>query len=55
MPDETGALDRILGALAEAGADLECVIARRPPDHPGTGLVYLTPVQGKKVVAAGQH
>jgi hypothetical protein len=54
MPDEAGALDHILGALAEAGADLECVIARRQPDHPGTGVVYLTPVKGKKVVAAAQ-
>jgi hypothetical protein len=54
MPDQTGALDRILGALAEAGADLECVVARRQPDQPGTGHVYLTPVTGKKVAAAAK-
>ena len=54
MPDQAGALDRVLEALAAAGANLECVVGRRQPDQPGMGHVYLTPIKGKKVVAAAQ-
>ncbi len=54
MPDQAGALDSILTALAAAGANLECVVARRQPDQVGMGHVYLTPVKGKKAVAAAQ-
>jgi hypothetical protein len=52
MEDRAGALDRILGVLADAGVNLECVIARRMGEKPGWGHVYLTPVTGKKAQAA---
>ncbi len=59
MPDQPGALDRILADLAAAGANLECVIGRRQPHQPGQGHVYLTPIKGKKAqqaaMAAGLH
>ncbi len=59
LPDQPGGLDRILGDLAAAGANLECVIGRRHPQLPGHGHVYLTPVKGRKAqqaaTAAGLH
>jgi hypothetical protein len=54
MPDQAGALDRILGALADAGANLECVIGRRNPENPGSGHVYVTPIKGRKVQNAAR-
>jgi hypothetical protein len=52
MEDQAGALDRMLEVLAEAGVNLECVIARRMAEKPGWGHVYLTPIKGKKAQAA---
>ena len=52
LKDEPGALASCLGALAAAGANLECVIGRRQPDKPGTGLVFVSPIEGRKVRAA---
>jgi hypothetical protein len=54
IADQPGGLDNVLGALADAGANLDCVIARRQPENPGTGIVFITPVKGRKVVAAAQ-
>jgi hypothetical protein len=48
IDDQPGALAQVLETLASAGADLHGVIARRQPDKPGTGLVFLTPVKGRK-------
>jgi len=52
IEDKPGGLAKVLDALAGAGANLECAIARRSPDKPGQGVVYVTPVKGKKVEAA---
>jgi len=46
MEDRAGGLAEKLAALAEAGAQLEFVIARRAPEKPGTGVVFLTPLKG---------
>ncbi len=46
IEDEPGGLARKLAALAEAGADLEFAVARRAPDKPGTGVVFVTPLRG---------
>ncbi|MBI4323983.1 MAG: amino acid-binding protein, partial [Chloroflexi bacterium] len=43
-----------LHALGAAGANLEIVIARRAPDKPGTGVVFVTPVKGAKQTRAAQ-
>jgi len=52
MEDRPGGLAGKLEALAEAGANLEFVVARRVPDKPGTGVVFVAPVKGAKAVKA---
>ena len=55
IPDKIGGLSHALAALANAGANLECVIARRQPEKPGTGVVFVTPIKGRKAqVTAGK-
>lgn len=46
MKDRAGALAAKLEALRAAGANLEFVIARRAPDKPGEGVVFVTPLKG---------
>ena len=43
IKDQPGGLAKILAPLAEVGADLEFAVARRAPDKPGTGVVFVTP------------
>jgi predicted amino acid-binding ACT domain protein len=43
---------RVLVALRDAGADLQFVIARRAPQEPGRGVVFVTPLQGDREIAA---
>jgi len=50
--DKPGGLSGILKGLCEAGADLDFVIARRAPDKPGAGVVYLTPIRGDREIEA---
>jgi hypothetical protein len=52
IPDEPGGLAEKLGALAAGGANLEFVIARRRPEEPGKGVVFVSPVQGKSAQEA---
>jgi hypothetical protein len=54
MQDRPGELARMLGALADAGANIDCVIARRQPDKPGSGVVFVSPVKGRKAQSAAQ-
>jgi len=54
IEDQPGGLAGKLAPLADAGADLEFVIARRAPDKPGTGVVFVTPLQGDAQTAAGE-
>lgn len=53
IQDQPGGLAKILTVMAEAGADLECVIARRQPDKPGAGVAFITPLKGRKQLGAG--
>lgn len=46
IKDQPGGLADKLEALAGAGVNLEFVIARRAPDKPGTGVVFVTPIKG---------
>jgi hypothetical protein len=48
IEDRPGGLAEKLEALTEAGANLEFLIARRAPDKPGTGVVFLSPLKGAK-------
>lgn len=49
IDDKPGALARTLRAIADDGADLECVIARRQPNKPGKGLLFVSPMPGRSV------
>jgi hypothetical protein len=49
IDDRPGGLAAKLEPLAEAGGDLEVVVARRQPHQPGKGVVFLGPVKGTKV------
>jgi predicted amino acid-binding ACT domain protein len=50
--DRPGGLAGVLRELAGAGASLEMLVARRQPDRPGSGIVFLAPVKGRKAVSA---
>ena len=53
IEDQPGGLAEKLAPLAAAGADLEFAVARRAPDKPGTGVVFVTPLRGDAQTAAG--
>ena len=55
LEDKPGALAAKLAALADAGADLDFVIARRSPDRPGTGVMFVTPVRGDAELKAASE
>jgi len=46
IKDQPGGLANILSGLADAGVDLDFIIARRAPDQPGSGVVFVTPLRG---------
>jgi len=52
ITDEAGSLARLLTGLQEAGADLDLILARRAPEKPGTGVVFVTPLRGDRELAA---
>ena len=54
IQDEPGRLSEIFAMLAEAGADFNFALARRERAKPGTGVVFLTPLQGAKQLAAAK-
>jgi hypothetical protein len=52
IQDEPGGLAGKLAALAGAGADLDFIVARRCPDRPGAGVVFVTPLKSDAEIAA---
>ena len=54
IEDRPGGLADKLAALAEAGANLEFLIARRAPEQRGSGVVFVTPLKGAKQIKAAQ-
>jgi len=54
IDDRPGGAAAVLDPVARAGADFEFAFARRAPEMPGRGLLFVTPVKGKKAVAAAQ-
>lgn len=52
VEDRAGGLAEKLSLLAEAGADLDCIITRRAPEAPGTGVMFVTPLRGDREVEA---
>jgi len=54
IKDRPGGLASKLAGLAAAGVEIEFVIARRAPEKRGTGVVFLTPIQGARQIAAAK-
>src|SRR5262249_33086033 len=54
IDDQVGGLAAKLEPLASAGADLEMVIARRQPQMPGKGVVFVGPIGGVKTKQAAE-
>jgi hypothetical protein len=54
IDDRPGGAAAVLDPVARAGANLEFAFARRAPEMPGKGLLFVLPVKGKKVIAAAQ-
>jgi len=52
LDDQPGGLAQVLKPLKDSGADLDFIIARRSPEEPGKGVVFVTPLRGDKEVAA---
>jgi len=54
IEDQPGGAARVLDPLAAAGANFEFAFARRAPETPGAGLLFVLPVRGAKVLQAAQ-
>jgi hypothetical protein len=52
IADKPGALAAKLKALSAAGVNLEFLIARRAPEKPRTGVIFVTPIKGPKQCGA---
>jgi hypothetical protein len=52
IKDVPGGLANILAGLRDAGADLDFIIARRAPETPGKGVVFVTPLRGDREISA---
>jgi hypothetical protein len=52
VADKTGGLSWLLKGMDEAGADFNFIIARRTPENPGSGVVFVTPIRGDREVKA---
>jgi hypothetical protein len=52
LEDKPGTLGNKLAALAESGADLSFIIARRCPEKPGTGVMFVTPLRNYREIDA---
>jgi len=52
IEDRAGALAEKLEAVSRVGVNLEFVIARRAPEKPGTGVVFMAPFRGEDSVRA---
>lgn len=52
IDDKPGGVAKVLSGLKDAGADLDFVIARRAPDKPGSGVVFVSPLRGDREIAA---
>src|SRR5688572_31172005 len=53
IDDRPGGAAEKLEGLSKAGANLEMLLARR--SEPGKGVMFVTPVKGKKAVEAAQQ
>jgi len=54
IDDRAGGTADKLDALAKAGANFEMVFARRTPENPGKGVLFVTPLKGSKAQRVAQ-
>ncbi len=54
IDDRAGSTADKLETLSKAGADLEMLLARRT-EQPGKGVIFVTPLKGKKALDAAQQ
>jgi len=52
IEDRPGGLAQALDTLRQAGADLQFIIARRAPEKPGSGVVFVAPLQSDREIEA---
>jgi len=55
IEDRPGGLADKLRALAKAGANLDFILARRAPESPGMGVVFVAPLKGEKQMKAASE
>jgi hypothetical protein len=55
IEDKPGGLAGVLTILHQAGADLQSVISRRAPEEPGKAVVFVTPLQNDREIAAASQ
>lgn len=55
LEDKPGSLAAHLKALSVAGVSLEFVIARRAPEKPRTGVVFITPIASEPGMRAARE
>jgi hypothetical protein len=54
IEDRSGGAAEKLEPLAQAGANFEFILARRTPERPGAGILFVAPVKGAKVTKVAQ-
>ena len=54
IEDRPGGLTEKLRGLAQAGANLEFLLARRAPEKPGKAVVFAAPIKGAKQMKAAR-
>ena len=52
IEDRAGGVAEKLEAISRVGVNLEFMIARRAPEKPGTGVVFMAPLRGEDSVRA---
>jgi hypothetical protein len=55
VADKPGGLARALSVLRDAGADLQFIVARRTPETPGKGVIFVAPLQGDDEIRAASQ
>ena len=54
IDDQPAALAQKLEALTAAGINLEFTVARRAPEAPGKGVIFISPVKGRLQIRAAE-
>jgi hypothetical protein len=55
IDDRVGGTAEKLEGLGKAGANFEFLLARRTPEDPGKGILFVGPIKGSKVIRAARE